>query len=204
MRPGSERRALARETLFGGIQLHRRIVLTPFAVVRESIAGVDAESGWWPTRSATDISVVQVPQGSACADGILALEPEHELTFVGLCSSLLSTRQVGTLVEPTTALSFHGAVSVRRWRTEPSRNSGLIYSAAHLADSAMRHEEIMALAAYVDLETAWVFAAAADAGCNVRAILAVSDSDSEGAVLESARTDVSEYLMAAARAAMMP
>ncbi|GHJ45900.1 hypothetical protein Cs7R123_32420 [Catellatospora sp. TT07R-123] len=199
-RPTEEWRRKARRALFGTEQLRRRVVLSPFAAVREEFTGADEDSGWWPVRHAKEVSVIQVPQGSVCVDAVLALEPGHQVTFIGTCGTLTAATPLPgrSLVEPERATAFDGTRGRRRWTTGPVvALGGHVRTVGHLGQSSAAHAELRRDADFVDMETAWVFAAALVARCDVRAVLAVTDGNQGGAVFETAYEDVAARLRAA-------
>ncbi len=179
-------RALARTTLFGQQSLPARIVLTPFASLLDRQSGVETEDGWWRVRRTRDVALVKVPQGSAAADAVLALEPGHEVTFIGLAGTLRGDDiPPGSLVEPGVAVAFDGTTGNRTWSRATTLPEVRIATVRSLADSTLQHAALARDFHCVDMEAAWVLSAAARAGCLARALIAVSDANSEGAVFRT-------------------
>jgi hypothetical protein len=185
--PGTEWRRRARHALFGPRPLAPRIILTPFAALLETATRTQRPGGWWRSGDGEDVTVVQVPQGSASADAVLCLEDGIEITFVGACGLLALDREaaVGTIVEAATARAFDGTVGHRTWSGSLAAPPVTVATVRCLADSSTRHHQLTATAVVVDLETAWILSAGHTAGCPTRALLAVTDTNLDGAVFDT-------------------
>ena len=198
--PSRAWRRRARQALFGDTALPARVVLTPFAVALDCVPGVDG-GGWWRVRHGRDLAVVHVPQASASADAVLALGTGHAVTFVGLCGSVATGPPLapGTLVEPVRAVAFDGTTGHRAWPKPPSAHPVTVRTARNLAEASTCHARLAAPETCVDLETAWVLAAAGALGVPARAVLAVSDANRDGAVFGTGADQVAAWLEMAVR-----
>ncbi|WP_075764737.1 hypothetical protein [Actinoalloteichus fjordicus] len=126
------------------------------------------------------------------------------MTFVGACGTLRQggPSVVGAMVEADRAVAYDGTTGRRTWATAPIAPTVAVATARSLADSSAGHHRLDADC--VDLETAWVLAGAAVAGCRARALLAITDGNREGAVFESDFGVVTEHLLRVARLALLP
>lgn len=191
----------ARETLFGTAALPKRLLLTPFMALLDDLPGV-YHQGWWPACTIDDVAVVRVPQGSPSTDAVAALESGHEITFIGLCGSLIADLSPGTLVEVETAQTFNGVVAHRAWVRPPTLVTARVATVSSLADSTLRHDTLRLLFDCVEMETAWILAAAQANQCPARAILAISDTNHDGDVFSSQAHETTAALRAAMRHAL--
>lgn len=197
--PSPAWRKRARHTLFGVTVPAPRVILTPFAFVLDHVTGTDQHDGWWRTRTTDELTVIHVPQGSASADAVLAFEPGHEITFIGLCGCLLGdpALPLGTVVEPITGTAFDATVGHRTWPRPPTATPVTVSTVRCFADSTTRHEQLADICDCVDMETAWILAAAQAAQCPARALLAISDTNREGAAFDNDTASVRSWLQVA-------
>lgn len=193
-RPSEDWRYRARRALFGPEQVAPHVLLSPFATVVDTVGGAQTADGWWRRADTEDITALRVPQGSVCADAVLCLEEDTMVTFVGACGAHIDSEhiRVGTIVEATIATAFDGTIGRRSWQGPEAATPVEVATVRCLADSSIRHETLTGHC--VDLETAWLLAAAAVAGCPARALLAITDTNSGGAVFTTTFTDVTTLL----------
>jgi hypothetical protein len=191
--PGAQWAISARTALFGTDFRGRAACLTPFAhVYRQLAAKADALDGWWTSAAGPDGSLyVHVPQGTAMLDAVYALSPGSQITFIGLAGSL-ADHPAGTVLEPRSAsvapplrVSVAPAQALRTHPTPAIAATAYVTSVSCLAESTQRHNELVAYADCVDMETGHLFAAARDCGHTARSLLVVSDSNTSGAVFTS-------------------
>jgi hypothetical protein len=186
-RPGPGWRRRARQALFGPAPLAPRLVLTPFASILNTATDSERPGGWWRSGDGEDVTVAQVPQGSACADAVLCIEEGTEITFVGACGlvAIHQEASVGHVVEATVAVAFDGTMGRRTWSGPLVAPAVTVATVRCLADSSATHDQLGATATVVDLETAWILSAGHAARCPTRALLAVTDTNLNGAVFDT-------------------
>lgn len=96
-------------------------------------------------------------------------------------------------MEALEATTFDGDANSRQWPTPLVAPPVRVATVRCLGESSAHHDTLAATADVVDLETAWIFAAAIAVGCEVRAVLAVSDSNAGGDIFES-RPELGSWL----------
>jgi hypothetical protein len=174
-RPPAAMRAAQRATFFGYDRVCNAAVLTPIVAIYDALPeGEPLGGGWWPSKVLLDdVLVVATPQASAILDAVCALEPTTPVIFLGLAGAL-STYAVGDIVEPSTAVLDDVAYPAGRDPTSLYRNARVV-TVRCLNESTQRHEELRGQADVVDMESAWVCAAAQRHGARARVVLLVSD-----------------------------
>ncbi|MGP4113996.1 hypothetical protein ACTWP5_24190 [Streptomyces sp. 4N509B] len=174
-------------------------VLTPIRRIHTRMS-VDAtqQDGWWPTCVLGDAVFVEVPQGSVVQDLLFALPRGTAVTFIGLAGGLRGQR-IGSVLDPVSAIAPSRTARVgERWLTGGWRRAGRrTYPAASqtpgveaatvscLAESTLRHRQLVHVADCVDLEAGHLFAASPRAGVALRCLLVISDHNAGGAVFTS-------------------
>jgi hypothetical protein len=123
----------------------------------------------------------------------LALSTDHDITFIGLCGATTDA-EVGSVVEAREAYAWDGTLAWRRWPYPMVSTEVSVATVSCLAASASGHDDLAAGGVCVDLETAWIYAAAAATGGNARAVLAVSDRNQGGSVFSTSASDVEVWL----------
>jgi hypothetical protein len=168
-------RARIRRLFFGIERPFKRVLLTPIPGFFKAFEPVlpHSPAGWWPSRHGDGVIAVLVPQVTAVLDAVSVLEPATEIVFTGLAGSL-GGLPPGRIVEIRRAW-LGSACFERSFPGDslfPEAENAWVHSLAH---SFQTHRQLAGIADCVDMETAWIYAAARHQAKSATAILLISD-----------------------------
>jgi hypothetical protein len=172
--PTAAMRSRQRERYFGTNRNWNAAILTPITAIYDALpSGRSLTGGWWNSKEWENVLICATPQASAILDPLCALEATTSVLFLGLTGAL-SSFAIGTVVEPSAAL-LDGLEYTPTWEPQGLYPNAKVVTVRCLNESLARRDELGAQAQVVDMESAWVCAAAQQHRRRARVVLIVSD-----------------------------
>jgi nucleoside phosphorylase len=195
--PPADVRARQRERFFGVDHGWHSAILTPIRMIYNALPhGETLTGGWWPSKEWDNVLVCATPQASAILDPLCALEPTTRVLFLGLAGSL-ERFAIGDAVEASAVLldSFEYRPT---WKAAGRYPAASAVTVRCLNESYALSEEISRRADVVDMESAWVCAAAQQHTRQARVVLIVSDELNGPSFVDAEFADIAQSISAVA------